>query len=769
MVDGDNTKSVIDINSPVVRAWLTTKYGQEALGAAAASQSSSSPSSTTVYVGMYRPPGERYGALSELEYLEYTGYKLGEDDEQVKREALEAFGVSDKDIKLTKQEERELIESYLDYRYKSIFGERSLAQAPSIQTLQRDITLIAEKGMLRSTFEKHDLKISEETLSRYIEKKRELPEIDFESYTFPQFAYEETIASRKPHEQFGIGLFTQQGLGFYEIGKTITKPFGIDIRNEYADLLTVAQSYKPLIPYESHPLLGVAHGFAPYQQTKDDFYNVGVTTGIFLDIITLRAAIKGTWSAIKQSVSELPRISLKKPEPLPKMPIHTQQARVHLHVPSTPPSSVMKTTTTTSTPSSIITKPPPTMPQLAPALRTGEEIKKPPIDLPTPDTAAAKPRPGTNGNGNGKGIITTADFRPTFNLDRDLDIISKPVFKLTNGNGGKGPSLIRPIDDSSSVFKFTNGNGRKGVGKNGHMKEIKPIDQDMIKHDLDLISEFKQKPRESKREPLSSTTTPPFGGQTITTSSGLQLIVKQDVKTIAKVKPKPPVLRPITTQQQKYYRNGKHVMTRQKTTTTTVISQQQSSLTRLRTRTRSRSYQSIALALRPKLIHAITRLTKVQQLKQQQRIPALASLQLQRPIAARPTFSRPIITATPTTARPGPHPTPTVRIPKPIPYPYPYPYPYPRPFPTPTTLITRIPKPYPKPLPTPLTTTIPIPTPIQLPLPQPRKPPLQQQLQIKRLRPPHTKEVTEIYTYKISYDIPRFAFKFNFPYRRIRL
>jgi hypothetical protein len=244
-------------------------------------QQVSSSTTTTAYVGMYRPFAERKGALSEIEYLEYTGHELGETYQQTKQEALSALGVKESDVKLTKQEEERLVQAYVDIRYQSLLGmseDKSLIPGKeSISKLSQSMSLIAEKGMLRQEIEKQGLAISEQTLQEYITSKEQRPDL-----TFPQFAYEKTIGSRSDIEKVGLGLFAQQALGFYDLGKYIGLP-----RQEYLDLMSIGLSYKPMIENQ------IIQGFIPFQRNELAF-NIGVGIGIAIDIITLRGVAKST-------------------------------------------------------------------------------------------------------------------------------------------------------------------------------------------------------------------------------------------------------------------------------------------------------------------------------------------------------------------------------------------------------------------------------------------------------------------------------------------
>ncbi|MEM4317872.1 MAG: hypothetical protein QXQ68_07420, partial [Candidatus Nitrosocaldaceae archaeon] len=226
---------------------------------------------TTAYVGMYRPHNARTGALSEIEYYEHTGFKLGEDYRQTKTELVQSLGVSESDIKLTKKEEEDIVAHYLKARYPWSSEKEREASI-------RETSLLAEKGVLRRQFEVSNLGISESTLQEYIDIKRTRPEI-----TFPEFAYEKTIGSKSEIEKFSLGLFSQQALGFYQLGKHL------NIKNEYLDLLSIAQQYKPAIEHD------VVHAFVPFKK-GDVAFNVGVGTGLAIDIVTLKGVVS---SAIK--------------------------------------------------------------------------------------------------------------------------------------------------------------------------------------------------------------------------------------------------------------------------------------------------------------------------------------------------------------------------------------------------------------------------------------------------------------------------------------
>jgi hypothetical protein len=267
-----------NLSDPNTQAYLAYVASQNQQ-AQSQQQVSSSSTTTTAYVGMYRPFAERKGALSEIEYLEYTGHKLGETYQQTKQEALSALGVKQSDIKLTKQEEERLVQAYVDIRYQSLLGmpeDKSLIPGKeSISKLSQSMSLIAEKGMLRQEIEKQGLAISEQTLQEYITSKEQRPDL-----TFPQFAYEKTIGSRSDIEKVGLGLFAQQALGFYDLGKYIGLP-----RQEYLDLMSIGLSYKPMIENQ------IIQGFIPFQRNELAF-NIGVGIGIAIDIITLRGIAK---------------------------------------------------------------------------------------------------------------------------------------------------------------------------------------------------------------------------------------------------------------------------------------------------------------------------------------------------------------------------------------------------------------------------------------------------------------------------------------------
>ena len=87
---------------------------------------------TRTSVGMLRHPSERTGALSELEYFEYTSQKIGESYQTTKQEAFQALGVKDQDIKLTKEEEERLVQAYIDLRYQAFTGLHSQDESRSL-------------------------------------------------------------------------------------------------------------------------------------------------------------------------------------------------------------------------------------------------------------------------------------------------------------------------------------------------------------------------------------------------------------------------------------------------------------------------------------------------------------------------------------------------------------------------------------------------------------------------------------------------------------
>jgi hypothetical protein len=268
-----------NLSDPNTQAYLAYVASQNQQ--AQTQQQVSSSTTTTAHVGMYRPPSERRGALSEIEYLEYTGQKIGESYQQTKQEALSALGVKQSDIKLTKPEEERLVQAYTDIRYQSLVGmpeDKSLIPGKEpISKLSQSMALTAEKGMLRQEIEKQGLAISEQTLQEYISSKEQRPDL-----TFPQFAYEKTIASRSDIEKVGLGLFAQQALGFYDLGKHVGLP-----RQEYLDLMSIGLSHKPMI---DTPII---HGFVPFQK-HDLAFNIGVGIGTAIDIITLRGVAKST-------------------------------------------------------------------------------------------------------------------------------------------------------------------------------------------------------------------------------------------------------------------------------------------------------------------------------------------------------------------------------------------------------------------------------------------------------------------------------------------